>query len=372
MADDSLARLIAFYLPQFHPTDENDRWWGKGYTEWRRVASAKPAFPGHYQPHIPADLGFYDLRVPEARQAQAELAADHGIFGFCYYHYWFNGRILLGRPLREVLECGRPTLPFCLCWANEDWTRAWDGRTGERLTWQEYSEEDDRRHLRWLAPAFEDDRYIRVGGRPLFLVYRAQRLPDPVRTTTTWREEAEALGLGQLFLCRVESFPDEHDDPVALGFDAAVEFQPDWARLGPAVRRQPHWRLLRKVGLSSRGYGEHAVLEYRSVVERMLGKLVPDYRRFPCVTPSWDNTPRRSTGAVILDGSTPGEYERWLGAVLAKRPEAPADEDLVFVNAWNEWGEGNHLEPCQRWGRSYLEATARAHQTTLRRLTAAV
>ncbi|HEX5272668.1 MAG TPA: glycoside hydrolase family 99-like domain-containing protein, partial [Gemmataceae bacterium] len=235
----SVPRLVAFYLPQYHPIPENDAWWGPGFTEWRNVVRARPLFPGHYQPHLPADLGFYDLRVPEARAAQADLARAHGIHGFCYYHYWFGGRRLLERPFAEVLATGRPDFPFCLCWANENWTRAWDGQTRHMLVGQTYSEEDDVNHLRWLATAFRDPRYIRVEGKPLFLVYRALRIPSPLSTTTRWREEARKLGVGELYLCRVESFPDERGDPAALGFDAAVEFQPDWVsldwRLSPGV-----------------------------------------------------------------------------------------------------------------------------------------
>src|SRR5262245_7933162 len=191
-------RLIAVYLPQFHPIPENDRSWGKGFTEWTNVAQAKPMFRGHYQPHLPADLGFYDLRLPEARRAQADLAQAHGIHGFCYYHYWFHGRRLLERPFDEVLASGEPDFPFCLCWANEPWTRRWDGKDQEILMPQEYSDRDDLAHIRWLARAFQDRRYIRVDGRPMFLVYRASRLPDPARTAATWREEARRLGAGDL------------------------------------------------------------------------------------------------------------------------------------------------------------------------------
>jgi lipopolysaccharide biosynthesis protein len=354
------ARLLAFYLPQFHPIAENDLWWGRGFTEWRNVVQARPQFRAHYQPHIPADVGFYDLRLAETREAQAALAREHGIFGFCYYHYWFNGRRLLSRPFDEVLASGKPDLPFCLCWANEDWTRAWDGRSGEVLVAQQYSAEDDRNHLRWLARAFQDDRYIRVDGRPLFLVYRALLLPDPARTTAIWREEARRLNLGDLFLCRVESFSDERDDPTILGFDAAVEFQPDWVRLRTPLRQGKGWELLRKIRLSNGVYRRHRVYDYGSVVQRMLEKPTPPYRRFPCVTPSWDSTPRRKAEAVILRGSTPELYGSWLHEVIDRTASEPSGERVVFINAWNEWGEGNHLEPCQRWGRAYLEATQEA------------
>jgi hypothetical protein len=335
-----LPRLIAFYLPQFHPIPENDEWWGKGFTEWTNVARARPQFRGHHQPHLPADLGFYDLRLPEARQAQANLAREYGIHGFCYYHYWFNGKRLLERPFAEVLASGRPDFPFCLCWANENWTRRWDGHEEEILVAQQYGEEDDREHIRWLVDAFRDERYIRVGGKPLFLVYRVNQLPDPVRTASVWREGARRSGVSEIFLCRVESFAGERDDPAKIGFDAAVEFQPDWCHFGPARCRGPN-----------------EVYDYASVVERMLHKAPPGYTRFPCVMPSWDNAARRSSGATILHGSTPQLYQQWLTRVLLKRECGKGTDGIVFLNAWNEWAEGNHLEPCQRWGRAYLEAT---------------
>ena len=187
--------VLAFYLPQFHPIPENDQWWGKGFTEWSNVSKAKPLFQGHYQPHLPADLGFYDLRLPETRAAQAEMAREHGIDGFCYYHYWFNGRRILERPIREILAAGEPKFPFCVCWANENWTRRWDGRDAEVLLEQRYSVQDDIAHIRSLIPMFEDARYIRVDGKPLFLVYRSTAIPDARATTDRWRREAERAGL---------------------------------------------------------------------------------------------------------------------------------------------------------------------------------
>jgi lipopolysaccharide biosynthesis protein len=353
-------RLIAFYLPQYHPIPENDRWWGAGFTEWTNVAEARPLFPGHEQPHIPADLGFYDLRSGDVREAQARLAREYGVSGFCYYHYWFDGRRVLGGPLDDVLATGRPDFPFCLCWANENWTRVWDGGSGDVLIRQNYSEEDDRQHIRWLATAFRDRRYIRIDDRPLLLVYRASLLPDPTRTMTIWREEARRLDVGEPFLCRVESFPDERGDPAALGFDAAVEFQPDWVNLGRPLRHNRGWAALRKVGLTNREYGKHRIHEYGDVVKRMLRRPPPPYRRYPCVTPSWDNTPRRKEHGVILHNSTPELYERWLRETIETLPSETAGEPLVFINAWNEWGEGAHLEPSRRWGRRHLEATRSA------------
>ena len=353
-------RLIAFYLPQFHPIPENDAWWGKGFTEWTNAVRGEPRFPGHEQPHLPADLGFYDLRLPEIRAQQAELAAGYGVSAFCYYHYWFHGRRLLRRPFDEVLDSGQPDFPFCLCWANENWTRAWDGTQHHVLMAQDYSAADDREHLRWLARAFADERYVRVDGKPLFLVYRASHLADAERTTDLWREEANRLGLGELFLCNVQSFAEEQFPPASRGFDAAVEFQPDWERLGHPVGHTFWRRLRRKLGCGESAFLRDHVYCYREVVQRMLEKPDVPYLRFPCVTPRWDNSVRRARFATILQDATPDVYESWLAAVIRRLPDQTPEHRVCFINAWNEWAEGNHLEPCQRWGRAYLEATRRA------------
>lgn len=353
------AKLIAFYLPQYHPIPENDRWWGKGFTEWTNVASARPRFRGHHQPHLPSDLGFYDLRVPEAREAQAELARSHGIDGFCYYHYWFNGKRLLERPFDEVLATGSPELPFCLCWANENWTRAWNGGDRDILIAQNYSDEDDRHHIRHLLRALEDRRYIRIAGKPLLLVYRTEIMPNPARTAEIWREEARIAGVGDLYLARVESFTSDVD-PTSIGFDAAVEFAPDWRNRGRR-RYEGRWgRLAVRLGLVDCGVADVLVHDYDELVERMVAKDIPEFRRFRCVTPGFDNTPRRRTGGLVFLGSSPDKYEKWLRQMVEQTTQhASAGERIVFVNAWNEWGEGNHLEPDLRWQRAYLEATKR-------------
>lgn len=350
-------RALALVLPQFHPIPENDEWWGKGFTEWRNVVQARPLARWHSQPHLPADLGFTDLRVPETREAQAALAREHGIAGFVYHHYWFMGRRLLERPVDEILASGRPDFPFALSWANEHWSRTWDGAANEILVAQEYSPDDDVAHIRHLLPAFSDPRYIRIDGRPLFIVYGATRLPDPVRTTDTWRAEVARAGLGDLYLCRWEH--DGTGDPTALGFDAAIDFQPDYGNLGAPLHRSLPARVLRRLHLSPQVYRRHRVFDYRTMVDRMLSRPPVDYRRFPSVTPMWDNSARRARQGIIVRDSSPQEYERWLRAVLDDFTPPNPEENLVFLNAWNEWAEGNHLEPCQRWGRAYLEATRR-------------
>lgn len=339
---DTRPRALAFYLPQFHPIPENDEWWGKGFTEWANVTRAKPLFPGHYQPHLPGELGFYDLRVPEVREAQADLARDHGISGFVYYHYWFNGRRLLERPFNEVLASGSPDLPFALCWCNEAWTRNWDSYSGELLVPQHYSDEDDLEHIRWLLGAFADERYIKVDGRPLMLIYRPALLPEPRRMTDVWRAEAQRAGFPDLLLCWVESWGYPPGGPEAFGLDATVGFMPQAGH---------------RVYAPFESHRDHRIIDYRTAYEAELARPEPPWQRFPTVMVSWDNTARRRHGATIYEGASPAAYRRWLEGTVASVRDVREEENLIFVMAWNEWAEGNHLEPDQRYGRGYLEAT---------------
>ncbi|MBC7843291.1 MAG: glycoside hydrolase family 99-like domain-containing protein [Gemmatimonadaceae bacterium] len=360
-------RALAIYLPQFHPIPENDRWWGRGFTEWTNVARARPLFRGHYQPHLPADLGFCDLRVPEVRDAQASLAREAGIHGFCYYHYWFTGRRVLERPFREVLERGTPDFPFCLCWANENWTRRWDGMEQDVLLQQHYSAADDVAHMESLLPAFADPRYIRVGGRPVFLVYRTGLLPEPARTADRWRDVVRRAGLGDLYLIRVENFTAD-PIPADIGFDAAMPFVPDWRESYEVRRPSFAARALRRLGLHTPMLERQRVMSYTDLARRSVARKAADYVRFPCVTPMWDNTARRqNSGAAIFHDSTPALYQQWLHDEIARFTPPSPDENFIFINAWNEWAEGNHLEPCQRWGSAYLDATrAVMARTTVR------
>ena len=367
VSSESPVRAIAFHLPQFHPIPENDEWWGKGFTEWTNVARATPRFQGHYQPHLPADLGFYDLRLPEARLAQAELAASYGIYGFCYYHYWFNGRQLLERPVNEIWKSGKPDFPFCLCWANENWTRRWDGQDSHVLIEQRYSAADDLAHIQSLIPLFHDRRYIRVGERPLFLVYCASKLPEPEKTTEVWRRQAERAGLNGLFLVRVESFGEEGVDPRQKGFDCSLEFQPRMTLLYNSKILRRKWWHRKRLGTGEPGYYDNFVCDYRDLVRNALASPAPAYPQIPCVCPTWDGSPRKKQFALIIINSTPEIYERWLREVVNRRRagipptehSGVCENSIMFINAWNEWAEGNHLEPCTRWGRKYLEATRR-------------
>jgi lipopolysaccharide biosynthesis protein len=352
-------RALALYLPQYHPIPENDEWWGKGFTDWTNVSKAKPLFKGHYQPHIPADLGFYDLRISETRRAQAEMAEKHGIYGFCYYHYWFNGKTLLEEPIKEVLKTGEPNFPFCICWANENWSRNWDGQFKNILIEQKYSFEDDAEHIRYLLPFFSDSRYIRVNNKPVFIVYRTELFPDIKKTAEIWREEAIKSGVGDLYLIRAESFIQE-TDPVSIGFDASFEFQPNWHNQPSRYLGNSYNKFLHKVGLKDSVFLENRVRFYKDFVEAQKNNSYKfSYKRFPGITPMWDNTARRTKDAYILLDSNPEEYGKWLSNIVKTFQPYSERENFIFINAWNEWAEGNHLEPCQRWGTSYLAATAK-------------
>jgi glycosyltransferase involved in cell wall biosynthesis len=341
-------RLIAFYLPQFHPIPENDAWWGEGFTEWSNVAAAEPLFEGHYQPHIPADLGFYDLRLSETRIAQAELARRYGISGFCYYHYWFSGNRLLDRPFDEVLRSGEPDFPFCLCWANEPWSRRWHGRDEDVLQPQTYSHADDLEHIRSLLGALADPRAIRVDGKAVFVVYQARDLPDPARTVEIWRDEIDRAGLPGVYLMAVETGWDEAWDATEVGFDAKVMFRPQFTTLG------------RLPALQTNAGSEIKVYDYAAAARAFSQPDDVDYPHYETVCPRWDNSPRTGTRGVVLHGATPEAYEHWLTDAVKRATLRPPEHQLVFINAWNEWGEGCHLEPDLEFGHAFLEATRRA------------
>lgn len=359
--DSSALRAIAFYLPQFHPVAENDAFWGAGFTEWRNTVQARPRFPGHEQPHLPADLGFYDLRLAETRSAQAEMARTAGLSGFCYYHYWFSGKRVLNAPFDAVLSSAEPDFPFMLCWANENWTRAWDGSAHQVLLAQTYSDEDTRAHARHLAPAFADPRYIRIDGRPVFAIYNTDEIPCPRRWSDIFRETLHRLGIDP-YLIRVERYLDRDTQPPgALGCDAALEFQPfsrnfrAWQRNRPAtLAKRTKTRARRMI---ERWHALDTHYDMGDFVTFDIAQFPPKYTLFPGVSPSWDNSARRNKGqAIIFRGSNPQLFSAWVAAKVRQFHPPSASENLLFVNAWNEWAEGNHLEPCLRHGRNWLDA----------------
>ncbi len=361
-------KKIAFYLPQYHPIAENNEWWGEGFTEWSNVAKAKPLFSGHYQPHIPADLGFYDLRLKETRKAQAELAEKYSVNGFCYYHYWFNGKMLLDMPLQKMLSSDEPSLPFCLCWANENWTRAWDGLDREVLIKQEYTDEDANQHIDWFVEVFKDNRYILIDGKPLLLIYRPDKILNAENMIKSWRIKCEQTGLNGIYICAVKSgFVRSSDEEVlSQGYDAIVDFQPNRQNFPPAKGvKQVIYKLLRlilpdimyqwlKLNVSAINY-----IDYKKMVATWLQRSWPkNYVKLPCVFPSWDNTARRNSPTVIQNTDAK-VYGEWLTAAFDRVSSYSDSEKIVFINAWNEWAEGCHLEPDIKNRCDFLEETLR-------------
>jgi lipopolysaccharide biosynthesis protein len=349
------ARVIAYYLPQYHPIPENDKWWGKGFTEWTNTAKAKPMFRGHYQPHIPADLGFYDLRVPETRSAQAKLAQEYGIEAFCYYHYWFAGKRLLERPFNEVLESGRPEYPFCICWANETWTGVWHGNPDSILIEQTYPSIDDHRnHFFYLLKAFADPRYLKVNGKPLFLIYKPWDIPDLKRVLEFWRELAISVGLKGLHIVSVDLPRKKSETTLFDGF--TKQDLGNWGFIpGRGVIRLKNKLFQKYRNIVSKNRKLPKIVEYEKVCVGLLAHDIVDYPLYQCLLPNWDNTPRSGTRGVVLHRSTPELFRKQVETALLLSNAHATEEKLVFVKSWNEWAEGNHLEPDLKYGHQYLE-----------------
>ncbi|MFI7311053.1 glycoside hydrolase family 99-like domain-containing protein [Streptomyces hygroscopicus] len=345
-------RVLAFYLPQFHPIQENDMWYGPGFTEWRTAVMAHSLFDGHIQPRMPADLGFYDLRTPETRLAQAEMAAAHGIDGFVYYHYWFQGRQVMERPMSDRITVDSHDFPFAVCWANLPWKRTWSsfsGTQGEMLIPQQYDESDDARHLINLLPALTHENYVRVKGRPLFLIFSPTEFEDITARVESLQRAAERILGDRLYIGLVRSDP--RVQPT-LGVDAIIDFQPSRAE----TYEEHHVECLD-------GKSTVRVVGYDQVIQSAQKAFEESKFTYPCVTPGWDSTPRKSYRGLVIHGATPDKYSKWLEqTLLTFRPESDT-ENLVFVNAWNEWGESCYLEPDMHWGDAYLRGTARARQS---------
>lgn len=354
---------IALYLPQFHPIPENDEYWGKGFTEWTNVTKAKPRFEGHYQPHLPKDLGFYDLRLEETRLAQEALAKQYGLHGFCYYHYWFNGKRVLYEPLDRKLQNPKENLPFMLCWANENWTKAWDGSADEVLLKQNYSIDDDREHIKYLLNIFRDERYIKVNGKPFFIFYKPDLFPDMAKTIEVFREEGNKIGM-ELYLGSFERWIGmDKQEMQQLDFDAIIEFQPLSKSMQMfKTQKEPNIlkpnlvdKLRNKMIKRKMKVSTDFVVDYKEFIDFDL-----KYKNdgvYPCVCPMWDNSSRRvGQNAIMFKDSTPEDFKFWFQHKINKSNFKNLDEKFIFINAWNEWAEGNHLEPCEKWGHKYLEA----------------
>lgn len=343
-------KAIAFYLPQFYPFEENNRWWGKGFTEWTNVTRAVPQFPGHYQPQLPIDMGFYDLRVPEIMARQIELAKLYGIYGFCFHYYWFSGKRLMEKPLFNFLNKKEYDINFCLCWANEPWSRRWDGSENELLLGQNLRPEDDYKFIDDIAMFLTDDRYIAINGKSVIIIYRPHLWEKDrvVELATHFREQAKKYNK-ELYL--VFALSHEFDGiPTEWGFDAAVEFPPHLCFTINPVRNP---------GIINPQFNG-VIYDMAELLLHQKSKQPKNHTVFPTVFPGWDNTPRKGANACIFHNSTPQIYEDWLRiAVDYSFQNNPPSERFVFINAWNEWGEGAHLEPDRKYGYAFLQSTGK-------------
>lgn len=358
---DKKIRTIAFYLPQFYPTKENDEWWEPGFTEWTNVVRSQPLFKGHYQPRIPRELGFYDLRVPETREKQANLAREAGIEGFCYWHYWFgNGKRLLSEVFSEVVESGKPDFPFCLCWANHSWyAKTWDPNSPDRLLMEQLypGEEDFANHFYAMLNAFKDERYIKVDGRLLFGIFDSDRIPNFRLFKDTWNRLAKENGLEGFYffglvqgLFRMDTIKEkEQFDCFVLDRLADVYFEVKFSRKGKFHEKY----------LMERFKMPHKV-DYDLYTKRVIEAVDAYPDMIPCVDPDFDHSPRSGYRGIILDGSTPEKWGNLLKNVVSHLKEQQKEEKLLFIKAWNEWGECNYLEPDRRWGTAYLDQTKEA------------
>ncbi len=379
------ARVLALYLPQYHPIPENDAWWGPGFTEWTNVAQAKPMFKGHVQPKIPADLGFYDLRLPETREQQAELAREAGIEGFCYYHYWFgNGRQLLERPFNEVVASGKPDFPFCLCWANHSWSnKTWQRKSAlqdnSMFLEQLYpGREDDVQHFMSLLPAFKDKRYITVDGKPVFILWAPWDHPHVREWIKTWRELAVENGLPGLYLIGIttttlafkqdeegnrkrvlpnlESSAEVYQGILDMGFDAVNSFG---KRRGEMLA-DGKVKNLAKTGLRRIGVKVGQRFDY---VKTMKNYFAPEDKWenvYPTILPQWDRTPRRAAWDGIYINANPDNFEKHVREAVDLVKDRDPEHRLIILKSWNEWGEGNYVEPDLQYGHGWLQAIRKA------------
>ena len=347
-------RFIALYLPQFHPIPENDEWWGKGFTEWTNVGKAKPLYKDHYQPRVPADLGYYDLRLPESRQAQADLARQYGVEGFCYWHYWFgNGKRLLERPFNEVLNSGNPDYPFCLAWANTSWQGFDYGAKGRNLLIEQTypGKDDNERHFYELLPAFKDKRYITVDDMPFFMLFQPDQLPNQSSFIEQWQNLAIKNGLNGIFFVAQTDKINKINDLLSMNFNAVNLIRMfNGFKLGRSALQKIQQKFISMT----------RILEYEKAIDYWTGPEDKNDKCFPTVYPNWDHTPRTGKKGSVLHNSNPGLFEKHVKQVVEEVEEKTYQHRIVIIKSWNEWAEGNHMEPDLRFGHGYLQALLNA------------
>ena len=349
----SKPRIIAFYLPQFYPTPENDRWWGKGFTEWTNVGKAKPLYRGHYQPKVPADLGYYDLRLPIIREQQAEMAKQAGIEGFCYWHYWTNGKRMLSEVFEEVVHSRKPDFPFCLCWANHSWyKKTWSDKGKDVLLIEQTypGKEDYEQHFEALLPAFKDPRYMKINGKLIFGIFSPYSIPNPQELISIWNQLAQKNGLEGFYFFAYSSQKSKNDHYLNIGYNSVVS--------------NLDWEYMFKKGIMLRAFNKIKrnylkipnLIPYKSYVEICEQTFDQNPLIMPCLLPNFDHSPRSGTKGLILKDSTPQLWEKLCKNIFEIRSFIPHEDNLIFIKAWNEWGEGNYLEPDLQYGTQYLEA----------------
>jgi Glycosyltransferase WbsX len=348
----NIPKVIALYLPQYHPIPENDEWWEKGFTEWTNVTKAKPLYRGHQQPDLPSELGFYDLRLSEVREQQANLAREFGVYAFCYYHYWFGeGKTLLDKPFNDVLKSGKPNFPFMLCWANGTWSGIWHGLSNRTLIEQKYPGIDDAKsHFMHLLPALKDPRYIKIDGKPVFMIYRPIDIPSLDNMISLWRSLAIENGLEGLYLIA------ENSDPFwnanKYGFDSFVNMR-DLKRRRQNVSWKNPLQKIHNIYLDITK--KPTILKFSN----LLNYFVPSNaspQAIPCVIPNWDNTPRSGWKGLVIEGSSAENFEYQLKKSIKRLRNNPLSKNIIFIKSWNEWAEGNYLEPSRKHGRKFLES----------------
>lgn len=357
--------IIAFYLPQYHPTPHNNEWWGEGFTEWTNVAKAKKLYKGHYQPHIPADLGFYDLRVPEVREQQVKFAKEAGVTGFCYYHYWFgNGEVELHKPLEDVIDSGNPDFPICLCWANETWGRKmWnpDGSIAKRtvLAEQKYlGENDNINHFNYLLKTFKDKRYIKVKGKLLFLIYKPLEFINLKDFMAQWQSLAQDNGLpGFYFVGYSSNINEEYSSLINLGLDSIVV-----CNLAEPMYRGKNRSFLNKafVHLKRMILRRPTIIEYKSAIKYFHSQYDKDSNIYPTLIPNWDHTPRSGRGGYVFNNATPDLFQQHAYAMIKSVKHKNEEDQILFLKSWNEWGEGNYMEPDLKYGKGFITALKKA------------